>query len=200
MSDFKLENVPGVIKPRTVLLQAVTVATGTNAVPKKVTEVELLLELDVSACAKAVEHLFPGADMYMKTVAGLEHAKGEDRVARTKLPEMNVRVWYGTDTEPVFDLMGCPIKARPQLKVDENGNGRLVLKPRGKFSNKQLADMAQLISADVRVTMDPAQMDMAELTMEEPEKKRGRGRPKKAELRVVDDGSDLDGESDSMTG
>jgi hypothetical protein len=194
MQEFKLERVPAVIKPGTQLMQAVTVAGGANASPRKVTEVKLVLEIDVTACPKALEFLFPGADVYMKTVAGLEHAKGEDRTARTKLPEMNVRVWYGEGTdEPVFDLAGCPVKSRAQLKVDEDGNGKLILRPCGKFTNKQLADMAQLISADVRVSMEAAQMDLAEVTMAEPpdgKKKKGRG--KKADLHVVDGGADDD--------
>lgn len=197
MQEFRLERVPAVIKPGTQLMQAVTVAGGANASPRKVTEVKLVLEINVTDCPGTVEFLFPGAKVYMDTVAGLEHAKGEDRTARTKLPEMNVRVWYGEEAEPVFDLAACSVKSRAQLRVDEDGGGKLILRPCGKFTNKQLADMAQLISADVRVSMEPAQMDLADVVIADPQSgKKKRGRGKKADLHVVDgDGGDDPGAS-----
>lgn len=197
MHEFRLEKVPAVIKPGTQLLQAVTVAGGANASPRKVTEVKLVLEINVTDCPASVEFLFPGAKVYMDTVAGLEHAKGEDRTARTKLPEMNVRVWYGDGTdEPVFDLAACSVKSRAQLRVDEDGAGKLIIRPCGKFTNKQLADMAQLISADVRVSMEPSQMDLSDVVIAEPAGGKKKGRGKKADLKVVDgDGVDDPGAS-----
>lgn len=187
-----LTKVAGVIKPRTVFLNAVTAAAGANAKPTRVTEVELLLELDVTNSLKAIDALFPGADEYAKLVAGREkQCKGEDRTARTKLPEMNVRIFYGDDAEPAVDSQACPVKARPQLKVNEDGEARMIVKPRCKLANKQLTEMAQLIGADVRVTMEPAQVDLADVNMAEPEKpKRGKKNGDKPDLRVVDDPTD----------
>ena len=163
---FKLERVPATIKPGTAFKDAVTAAHGADAKPKRMTEVELHLEVDVSECPDAVEDLFPGADAYCKTVAGLEkQCKGEDRSARTKLPEMNVLVWYGTEAEPVVDCQACSVKSRVLLKVNEDGDGKIIIKPRVRLDNKQLTGMAQLIKADVRVSMEPAQVDLSDVSI-----------------------------------
>jgi hypothetical protein len=177
---FKLDHVPAVIKPGTSFKDAVTAAGGVNAKPTRMTEVELHLEVNVTECMKQVEDLFPGADAYCKMVAGLEKTcKGEDRSARTKLPEMDVTVWYGADTDPVFMSQASPIKARVQLKVNEDGDGKIIIKPRVRLNNKALTDMAQLIKAEVKVSMEPSQMDLAEKDIPEPaedksKKKKGR--------------------------
>lgn len=172
---WKLTQVPAVIKPGTAFKDAVTAAGGVNAKPTRMTEVELHLEVNVTDCMKQVEDLFPGADNYCKTVAGLEKAcKGEDRSARTKLPEMDVTVWYGADTDPVFTSQASPVKARVQLKVNEDGDGKIIIKPRVRLNNKALTDMAQLIKAEVKVSMEPSQMDLSEKAIPEPVEKKGK--------------------------
>ena len=186
---WKLDHVPATIKPGTAFKDAVTAAAGVNAKPTRMTEVELHLEVNVTECMKQVEDLFPGADVYCKQVAGMEKAcKGEDRSARTKLPEMDVTVWYGADTDPVFTSQASPIKARVQLKVNEDGEGKLIIKPRVRLNNKSLTDMAQLIKAEVKLSMEPSQMDLSEQQIpghEKPQGKKGKGRS--ATLHAVDD-------------
>ena len=160
MPTFKLTEAPTTIRPRSQLLAAATMPRGKNAKPEKVTEVELLLEVEVDNCIKETEYLFPDAKKYCDMVASLEHAAGEDRITRTKLPEMNVVISY--DGEVIFDQLNCPVKARPQLKVDKKGEAKLILKPRIKATGKELALIAGFIDADVRLSMEPTQTDLSE--------------------------------------
>jgi len=159
---FELDMCPATLRPRSTLIAAATMPRGENAKVEKVTEVQLHIELEVDACAKQVEFLFPGAKEYCQIVAGLDHAKGEDRSARTKLPEMNLGIFYRE--KPVFAQTNTVIKSRAQLKVDDQGEAKLILRPRVKVTGKELAELAQLIEADIRVTMEPTQMDLSEDT------------------------------------
>lgn len=187
---FKLVKVPATIKPGTSFKDAVTAAHGADARPKRMTEVELHLEVDVTECMGAVEDLFPGAEGYCKVVAGLEkQCKGEDRSSRTKLPEMNVSIWYGSDADPVVACEASPVKSRVQLKVNEDGDGKIVIKPRVRLNDKQLTGMAQLIKAEVYLSMEPSQVDLAEVVIPEPssgKKKKGT----RAQLHAIEGGGD----------
>lgn len=196
---FKLNRTYATLKPGTSFKDAVTAAGGVNAKPQRMTEVELNLEVDVTECMTAVEDLFPGADVYCKQVAGMEKAcKGEDRSARTKLPEMDVTLWYGTDPDPVFVSKSSPVNARVQLKVNEDGDGKIIIKPRVRLDNKQLTGMAQLIKANVYVSMEPSQMDLADAEIpngeDKPEdgsnKSRGKKKGHAAQLKAVPNEAD----------
>lgn len=159
---FKLTDAHGTIRPKSQLIAAATMPRGPQAKPSKVTEVELLLELEVDGCIEQTEWLFPGAKLFCQTIASLEHAKGEDRTSRTKLPEMNLTVAY--DGKVIFEQSNCPVKKRPQLRVDKDGEAKLILKPRVKCNSKELAQLANMIEADCRFSMEATQTDMSEDT------------------------------------
>lgn len=54
--------------------------------------------------------------------------------------------------------------AKQQLRIDADGNGKMIIKPRVRLTDKQLAEVVKLTLADVRVTITPAQMDIADMT------------------------------------
>lgn len=156
---LRLNRVPAVIKPGSSIKDATTSATSESAKPTRFTEVELHLEVDVSQCIKAMEALFPGADAMCKLIAAeSQENKGLDLRARTGLPEMNVKIWYGDETEPAVDVVDSPIKAKVSMRIDQDGDAKIILKPRVKLNNKQLTDMVQLVKAEVKLSLEPSQM------------------------------------------
>lgn len=193
--DFKLKGASAVLKPFKVLTAA-TAPKGANARPTKVTEVEMVIEVNAENQMKAIEAIFPGVDTYCKQVAGLEQeCKGEDRTARTKLQNASIKIWYGDDKDPAADVVDCPINAKAKLRVGTDGEAVLVLKPRMKLTNGELTAVAQLLAADVRIDLEPCQQSFAETGDDEGEeagdgedgekKGKGKGRGKKAEGATV---------------
>lgn len=159
-NELRLNQAPTIIKPSRALAAA-TQPRGKDGKATKITELELVLHVNVSDHLKALEPVFPGADVYCKLVAGAEkECKGEDRTARTKLPDADLRIWYGDDKEPVVSLSGCPVKSRLVLRVGVKGEATLVIKPRVKLSRSELGDVLDLLSGDCRLDMEPSQQTL----------------------------------------
>jgi len=162
MKRFELDNIPAQIKPGgSKWLAAATQPRGDEGKPTQITEHEIHFILNMDDCEDQVEFLFANAKQFCQMVAGEEHNKGEDRTARTKLPEMNITILYKNGV--VFSQKNVTVKARPQLRVGHKGDAHLVIKPRLKFTDAELAKVAGLIGADTRVSMEPTQVDHSEL-------------------------------------
>lgn len=179
---FKIENANATLVAPIQIHGQATVPVGEKAKPTKMADVQLTLHLDVTEHMKLVEKLFPACDVQAKTIAGREECKGEVRKTNTKLGDMCVSIFYGADNEPVVRGV-CDVKSAPQLHTSEDGNGKLVLKPRLQVPVNDVDSLCELINADVRVTMEPAQMDLSDATVladgKEPEKQK---RAKKEDL------------------
>ena len=157
MPEFRLENAEGVIKPNSSFLSHGTQSRKGNAV--KTTDVKLTLEVMLAdEHIKGVEYLFPDLDMYLKKVASIEWYKGEDRDSRTRIPEINVKVAYGNTT--LLEQKNCPIKGKPKLKVNKDGEATLVLRPLVKVDDRELVAIAQHVESDVRISMEVEQIDL----------------------------------------
>lgn len=193
MKTFVLKKTPGKIRTKSQLLAQGMIASGSNAKPKRVTEVEVILELNPTDCMSAVESLFPGARDYLKIASAQEGFKGEDRSARTKLPEMAVEIFYADEPEPVIRMAIATVKARAVLKVgvSEKAESKLIIKPRGKLTDPELVQLVQLLEADIRVSMEPSQVDIGESEFlsqsgETKEKGKGKGKGKAAKSEAVE--------------
>jgi len=156
MSEFKLENAPAELKGKSTLLSSTTQSRKNK--PTKVTEVKLVFEVDLSADVKGIDFLFPGVDLHCKAVAGLEHYKGKNRTARASLPEMNIKLVY--DGVEVLNQKNCPVKTKPQLKINKDGEATLVIRPMVKLDGEELAQIASYIDSDLRISMESAQVDL----------------------------------------
>lgn len=154
--EFKFDKLAAKLKPNASIISAGTQSRGGSAV--KTADVKIITEISIDKDAKGVEFLFPGLDLYLKEVAGLEHYKGEDRASRTSLPEMNVEIFYGEDS--IFEQTNCPIKGKPTVKINKAGEAILVLRILTKLSSTELAKLAEHIDADIRLSLSPAQVDL----------------------------------------
>ena len=157
MSTFELVDAVCLLKPNAQLVSAGTVSRGGKSV--KTVDVKAVIEVDVSDdIAKGIDFLFPGISMYLKSVASLEHYKGEDRSSRTSLPEMNIDIHYNESL--VLSKKNCPIKGRAQLKINKEGEAKLILRPLMKLDESELPALAEYIDSDLRVTCEPMQIDI----------------------------------------
>jgi hypothetical protein len=151
---FKLNNVPAVLRSVHVI-NASTIPMGERAKPTKVFEVELVLDIDPVDAMSGVEFLFLDADAWCKMVAGTEGENaGEDRHARTKLPDQDMVLTYGEKKDMTTVASGvAAIKKKAVLGVNDEGKVKLVLKPRVKLEASQMVEACMLIEADMRVSM-----------------------------------------------
>lgn len=138
-----------------------TVPHGKSAKPVKCADVQVTLYLDASDHMKLVEKLFPACDVQAKTIAGRDECKGEVRKTNTKLGDMQVAIAYGGGQ--VIDTT-CEVKSAPQLHINEDGNAKLVVKPRFQIPVKDVESLLEVINADVTVSLQPAQVDLSDLT------------------------------------
>lgn len=183
---FKIENANAtLVAPISIHGQA-TVPTGPNAKPTKMADVQLTLHLNVTEHMKLVEKLFPACDVQAKTIAGRDECKGEVRKTNTKLGDMHVSVFYGKDESPVV-ASTCEVRSAPQLHTSEDGEGKLVLKPRFQIPVKDVDSLCELINADVRVTFIPAQLDLSDATVLADDKPKEKKPKESSTLRAVGD-------------
>lgn len=161
MAEFRLVSMPGKLCPGSKLLEHSTAPVGPGAKGVDVTEVHMLLELEPKAThMKQLEYLFPGTDIYCKTVAGLDHAKGEDRTARTKLEDNISLVLCMPDGEEFARFDMASIKSRPQLKINDEGDAKLIIRPHVRVPDKMLPLLVGMTGADMLVSVDPAQQEL----------------------------------------
>lgn len=167
---FSLTRAPAVIRPGTSVNATSSVAVGPEARPVRVTEMTLLLHVDPTKNLSEIEPLFPGCKVFCDSIAGDDEAAGEDRTTRAKVPEMSLAISYqGADAAEgkehvVAEWPVAVIKSKPQLRIGEKGEARLVLRCRVKMTDAQLVAVLPLVEADIRVSMKAAQMDISEMT------------------------------------
>lgn len=130
----------------------------------KMTELELGLHVEVSdRMWKALETLFPGAELVSKHCASIseeEGAHGDVRSTKRDLGAVTLEIGYGGKN--VMTLAGSTIVKTIKLKtlVKPAGHGELMIKTRVKVSSKQLSTLAQYVGADITTSLDSAQMDL----------------------------------------
>lgn len=200
---FVLEDAPGVIR-KFHALRASMEPRDANARATKVVEVEMVLELNVTKGLKKLDHLFPEADTIAKMISGDDKRPGIDLTARGKLGGMTLAISYGTKKTPVVDCTLVHVKSKPQLKIDEKGECKLLIKPRCKFTAGELTEVWAMIDADGFISMKASQMDLSEFTKVAEGSKKGKDKKedtkkeeKKTSLSVVRDPLDVEEEAAS---
>ena len=167
---FKLDRLPGIIK-RMQVLTASTVPDKEGR-PVQMVEVEFLLEVNATNGLKELHSLFPNADVIASMVAGDDDMPGQDVTARGKLGEMALLIHYGAEKDPVVEIAHTLVKSRPQLKIDENGNAKLIIKPRGKLNAKGMTEAWKMLLADGFISVLEAQVDLDDFIKGEEEKEK----------------------------
>lgn len=159
--ELKLDNAPAIIRPRTTILTTTTSPVGKNAKPVPVIEVQMVIEVDVSGMWKQLP-MFPNADVIANTIAGQDDGGGMVINSGAKLIDSAMTIKCGSDV--VFDG-AVTIKAKLQLRIDGNGNGRLIVRPRARLTEEQLVTLTKCTNADAVVSMSPAQLDISDMTL-----------------------------------
>lgn len=158
---IKLSEANATLVPPIAIHKQATIPIGPQAKPTKCVDLALTLHVDTSEHMREVDKLFPASDVQAKTIAGREECKGEVRKTNTRLADMFVCVRYGKQT--VIEA-ACEIKSAPQLHISEDGNAKLVLRQRIQVPVSEVGGLLELLGADVRVTIEPAQMDLSDQT------------------------------------
>lgn len=192
---LKLDKTPVVIKKGAKVVGATTVPKGKGVKAARVTEMEVILAFKPEKGLKAFDKVFPSLADLVKLISSREDCKGFDASLRTKLPDLHFEIFHGDDESApaVLKFIGHT-QAKAKLSVDDEGNVFFVIKPRGKFTKDELALLGEFSGgeADVKVSAEPAQMDLADTTLlstkAEPEKKA----TKPVKLHAVDDGQPSD--------
>lgn len=164
--DFKLTEAPCTLTKIT-LDTATNRASGESGRSTKMVGAELVLEVDVTKCLKHVEILFPSAKVICDIVAGDETISGLDITTRGKLLETSLAFFSKTDkaqTEATIDVTGVLVKKAAKLKINKDGEAKLVIKPAMFLQSGQLSKLWECIGADSLVTVRPTQLDLEDMT------------------------------------
>jgi len=172
------------------ILRQTEEAVGKNGDVQLVTVAEL--GFDVSdpkktndSFADAIEALWPGSEGAMDAVWSQAGAiEGFDLVARTKLPELIIKIYPHKDGESLFSLSSAVVKSRVKLLVNKDGEPCLQLRRvAGRFDRESMSRLMTFVESDVFITCEPSQVDMAEIVEAEaeatPAKKKTTTRKKK---------------------
>lgn len=171
-------------KKKIAIILATASPRGKNGKPTKVSEVELELEIKADEILGDLEWSFPGSEEFSKAVASLDHFRGETRTSKAKLGPINLTLSY--DGEIVVDLTNCPVKKKPKLDFRTDGEAFFFVSPIVKVTGSELASIAELVEADLRVSLEPTQTDLAETTeLANPPAKKPRSTRKKPELELA---------------
>lgn len=149
-------------KKKIAIVLATAAPRGKSGKPTKVSEVELELEIDAREILGDLEWLFPNAEVFGQMAAGLDQFRGETRTSKARLGTINLEISY--DGRTVIDLNNCQIKKKPKLDFRLGGETFLFLSPIVKLTGAELASLAELVEADVRISIEPTQVDLAETT------------------------------------
>ena len=211
-AKFTLSNTKGHLRP-SKLLRHTAEATGKRGTIARVTEVEIVLDLEVSTKEdwRAVDQLWPNVDKMAKLVAGEDDRGGMDLTARSKLPDMTIDVFGESpyvedkqgnklgdvkDRTALVHLSVCPPRGRAKLRIDEKGEGLLTLKFRGRFKALALGQIVKFLESEVWISMEAAQVDMSEETQlagADPADAKDAAKPKGASVTPINGSSGSNG-------
>lgn len=161
---FEFDRLAGTLRPFKNL-KSTMMPMGQGAKPTRVTEVQLEMELIVEKDDfKKISWLFSDIDLKKvgQTIAGDDSRGGLKMTANTNLPPMNFKLFH--DDKEVFDRTDCKVKAKPVLQFMENGDAKLLIKPKVKLVDKEMVQVLSIIDADVKVSTEKTQVDMSEET------------------------------------
>lgn len=159
---FKIEDAPITIRPKSTLEGATTMPRGEKGSPSPVTEIKLLLEVEVEDYLKDIETVFPGIDAVCKYIAGTDVIGGLDVITRTKIGAFNVGITYRD--ESVFEQSNCRVMGRPKLLIDSKGIAKMMINVMVKATGKEQAALSSKINAQCSASFEPAQTDMSDTT------------------------------------
>lgn len=144
------------------------------------------LEIDASSCWKAVEGLFPGAQIHNKAIAGGEH-NGGDWNTRSKIPDSRLQVAYGQTKLGVLDCSAAEIVGKPVLKhvkIGDDSGTTLIMRFRVKLSYEQIKSLVEHFDAEVTVSCAVLQEDLTNVSDDDdPPPSGGNGEGKKTTTR-----------------
>lgn len=117
------------------------------------------------AVLDALERLIPGAAALARVIASNSEedgAGGLDISARGLTPDLTVSVYDAEDkTVPLVVFTASAMKAgKVKLRIDQDGEASLVLRPQGLVDDTALLELAGLVCADVWVSVEPAQLSL----------------------------------------
>lgn len=144
-------------KKLSVLLATVS-PRGAGGKPTRVSEVELELEIAADHYLQDLDFLFPGIASYGVEVSTIESYRGETRTSKAKIDPVNVRIDYRGAV--VVEVGNAPINRKPRIDFAPGGVATLRIAPTVKVDGAELVRLAELVEAEIKVTITPAQLDL----------------------------------------
>jgi hypothetical protein len=140
------------------VLLATVAPRGAGGTPTRVSEVELELEIAADHYLEDLEALFPGLVGYGAEVSTIDTYRGETRTSKAKIDPVNVRIDYRGAV--VVEVGNAPVNRKARIDFAPGGTATLRIAPVLKVDGAELVKLAELVEADIRVTISPAQLDL----------------------------------------